>query len=54
MCFVLAEEILWAGDHKTADKLKSMITAPTPIRSSASVEPSAKYQIGCNDYDDQP
>ena len=29
MCFILAEEILWAGDHKTADKLKSMITAPT-------------------------
>jgi hypothetical protein len=29
MCFILAEEILWANDHKTADKLKSMITAPT-------------------------
>jgi hypothetical protein len=29
MCFILAEEILWAGDHRTADKLKSMITAPT-------------------------
>lgn len=29
MCFILAEEILWAKDHKTADKLKSMITAPT-------------------------
>ncbi len=25
--FILAEEILWAGDHKTADKLKSRITA---------------------------
>jgi hypothetical protein len=29
ICFILAEEILWAGDHKTADKLKSMMTAPT-------------------------
>ena len=29
MSFILAEEILWAGDHRTADKLKSMITAPT-------------------------
>jgi hypothetical protein len=29
MCFVLAEEILWAGDHKTADRLKSFITADT-------------------------
>lgn len=27
--FILAEEILWAGDHKTADKLKSRITADT-------------------------
>jgi hypothetical protein len=27
VCFVLAEEILFAGDMKTADKLKSMITA---------------------------
>jgi hypothetical protein len=27
--FILAEEILWAGDHKTADKLKSRITANT-------------------------
>ena len=29
MCFILAEEILWANDHRTADKLKSMVTAPT-------------------------
>ena len=29
MCFVLAEEILWAGDHKAADKLKSVITGDT-------------------------
>jgi hypothetical protein len=29
MCFILAEEILWAGDRRSADKLKSMITAPT-------------------------
>jgi hypothetical protein len=29
MCFVLAEEILWAGDRKTADKLKSVITGST-------------------------
>lgn len=27
--FILADEILWAGDHKTADKLKSRITADT-------------------------
>jgi len=27
--FILAEEILWAGDHKTADKLKSRVTADT-------------------------
>ena len=29
VCFILAEEILWADDHKTADKLKSFITANT-------------------------
>jgi phage/plasmid-associated DNA primase len=29
VCFVLAEEILWAGDHKAADKLKSLITGET-------------------------
>ena len=29
VCFILAEEILWAGDHKTADKLKSRVTANT-------------------------
>jgi hypothetical protein len=29
MSFILAEEILWANDHKTADKLKSMVTSPT-------------------------
>ena len=29
VCFILAEEILWANDHKTADKLKSRITADT-------------------------
>lgn len=29
VCFVLAEEILWAGDHKAADKLKSILTADT-------------------------
>jgi hypothetical protein len=28
-CFVVAEEILWAGDHKAADKLKSVITGDT-------------------------
>jgi hypothetical protein len=28
-CFVVAEEILWAGDHKAADKLKSVITGET-------------------------
>jgi hypothetical protein len=27
--FVVAEEIMWAGDHKTADKLKSIITGDT-------------------------
>jgi hypothetical protein len=27
--FILGEEILWAGDHRTTDKLKSMITADT-------------------------
>jgi hypothetical protein len=27
--FVLGEEIMWAGDHKSTDKLKSMITANT-------------------------
>ena len=27
--FILAEEILWAGDHKAADKLKSRVTADT-------------------------
>jgi hypothetical protein len=27
--FVLGEEVLWAGDHKTTDKLKSVITADT-------------------------
>jgi Family of unknown function (DUF5906) len=27
--FVLAEEILWAGDLRSADKLKSVITSPT-------------------------
>lgn len=29
VCFIAAEEILWAGDHKTADRLKSMLTAET-------------------------
>ena len=29
MSFIFAEEILWAGDHKTADKLKSRVTADT-------------------------
>jgi len=29
VCFILAEEILWAGDHKANDKLKSLITADT-------------------------
>jgi len=28
-CFVLGEEVLWAGDNKTADALKSRITAST-------------------------
>src|ERR1019366_2976084 len=28
-CFILAEEILWATDGKTADKLKSLITSNT-------------------------
>jgi hypothetical protein len=27
--FIMGEEVLWAGDHKTTDKIKSMITAPT-------------------------
>jgi hypothetical protein len=27
--FILAEEILWANDHRTADKLKSRVTADT-------------------------
>jgi phage/plasmid-associated DNA primase len=27
--FILAEEIMWARDHKTADKLKSLITGDT-------------------------
>ncbi len=27
--FILGEEIMWAGDPKSTDKLKSMITAPT-------------------------
>lgn len=29
ICFILAEEMLWAGDHRTTDKLKSRITADT-------------------------
>jgi uncharacterized protein DUF5906 len=29
VCFVLAEEVLWAGDHRTTDKLKSVITSDT-------------------------
>ena len=29
ICFILAEEVLWAGDHKAGDKLKSIITADT-------------------------
>jgi hypothetical protein len=29
VCFILAEEILWAGDRKTADKFKSFVTADT-------------------------
>ena len=29
ICFVVGEEVLWAGDHQTTDKLKSMITADT-------------------------
>jgi Family of unknown function (DUF5906) len=29
VCFVQAEELMWAGDGKTADKLKSRITAET-------------------------
>ncbi len=28
-CFIVAEEILWAGDHKTADQIKSLITSNT-------------------------
>jgi primase-polymerase (primpol)-like protein len=28
-CFILAEEILWAADHKTADQIKSLITGNT-------------------------
>ena len=28
-CFALGEEVLWAGDHSTADALKSRITAST-------------------------
>jgi hypothetical protein len=28
MCFILAEEILWATDRRSTDKLKSRITAP--------------------------
>jgi hypothetical protein len=27
--FILGEEVLWAGDHRTTDKFKSEITAPT-------------------------
>ena len=29
ICFVLAEEILWAGDLKAADKFKSLVTGDT-------------------------
>ena len=29
ICFLLAEEVLWPGDHKATDKLKSLITADT-------------------------
>ena len=29
VCFALGEEVLWAGDHSTADALKSRITAST-------------------------
>jgi hypothetical protein len=40
-CFILAEEILWAGDSRTADKLKSRITSDIiPIE--------AKYR-GCRE-----
>ena len=44
VCFVLAEEILWAGDHKAADKLKSVLR-PTPSRLNANLEASGKFQI---------
>jgi hypothetical protein len=36
-CFVLGEEVLWAGDNKTADALKSRITA-------SSIPIEAKYR----------
>jgi hypothetical protein len=29
VCFVLAEEILWAGDHKATDRFKSLVTGDT-------------------------
>ena len=44
--FILAEEILWAGDHKTADKLKSRVTANT-IQIDAREVPSVTSQTGC-------
>ena len=45
--FILAEEILWAGDHKTADKLKSRVTANTIQIERKKEVPSVRYQIGC-------
>jgi len=45
-CFVLGEEVLWAGDHSTADALKSRITAPTiPIEEKYRARRSAPNRL---------
>ena len=41
--FVLAEEILWAGDHKAADKFKSLVTGDT-LRSNVSLALVGRYR----------
>ena len=49
-----AEEILWAGDHKTTDKLKSMITANTIRIERKHGGAVVRYQTGCTHDDNKP
>ncbi len=45
-CFVLGEEVLWAGDYSTADALKSRITASTiPIEEKYRARRSAPNRL---------